>query len=276
MSQKLLQNYLKKWSLENPVHLTNTATAYLYHVDSRFGPAVLKIFTELGIKDESSGTDYLKACAGEGVVKLFAADEGAQLLELLHGEGFSKYNDQNASEIFVGILRNTFTCQNIAPNHKLRSLESLLNVFERIKTPTNLNILFDRAKNIFKQLSATQDRNVLLHGDLHHENVMKNQDGLYLCFDPKGFVGDPSYEIATILNNPTNSPQITLDLSVFKNRVEYFSNSLNLPVSRIIGYFYVYLCLSIAWSIEDGCNYQQESQLLQLIYPSVSEFFNID
>ena len=44
---------------------------------------------------------------------------------------------------------------------------------------------------------------VVLHGDLHHENVIveDRRDGSS-CFDPKGVIGHPGYDVAPLLGNP--------------------------------------------------------------------------
>lgn len=275
MSIKLLQKYSEKWSLSNPVHITNTATGYLYRVDTKFGPAVLKIFTKLGIKDESSGTYFLKYCNGKGVVKIYDYDEGAQLLELLHGDGIShltaRPTNETSLEVFTKIISKVHTTVLPSTLKKLRTVDHLLEVFDRIEIPNKLKYYFDNAIKLHKSLSKTHIRKVLLHGDLHHENVMKSQMGEYVCFDPKGLIGDPCYEFGTILANPVNRPDITLDPNIFQNRVKYFATKLNLSADRIISFAYVYLCLSIAWSVEDGFDYSETSELLEMVHQEINK-----
>ena len=42
---------------------------------------------------------------------------------------------------------------------------------------------------------------MVLHGDLHHDNVLRHGDG-WVVIDPHGYVGDAAVEPATMLYNP--------------------------------------------------------------------------
>ena len=83
--------------------------------------------------------------------------------------------------------------------------------------------ILSKARNLRDKLLDTTTKEVLLHGDLHHDNILKNgdresrcsskrengqatskplgEDG-WLVIDPKGFIGDPAFEPAAYLCNP--------------------------------------------------------------------------
>ena len=42
---------------------------------------------------------------------------------------------------------------------------------------------------------------MLLHGDLHHENIVLDQNRGYILIDPKGVVGDPVFELSRFILN---------------------------------------------------------------------------
>ncbi|MBI4899332.1 MAG: phosphotransferase, partial [Actinobacteria bacterium] len=50
------------------------------------------------------------------------------------------------------------------------------------------------------RLLADEPRAVV-HGDLHFENVLRGERWPWLVIDPKGFAGDPAYELAPMLWN---------------------------------------------------------------------------
>lgn len=50
-------------------------------------------------------------------------------------------------------------------------------------------------------LIDSQTERVLLHGDLHHENVILGPDG-WIVIDAKGLWGDPAFEAAAFVRNP--------------------------------------------------------------------------
>lgn len=65
--------------------------------------------------------------------------------------------------------------------------------------------LVDRAAELFDVLIDTTGTRVLLHGDLHHDNVLRaRRDGAptWLVIDPHGAVGDPGFDTAQLLWNP--------------------------------------------------------------------------
>ncbi len=52
-----------------------------------------------------------------------------------------------------------------------------------------------------QELLLSQGEPVLLHGDLHHYNLLQHQD-TWLAIDPKGVVGEREFEIGAFLRNP--------------------------------------------------------------------------
>ena len=48
---------------------------------------------------------------------------------------------------------------------------------------------------------STSKETVVLHGDLHHWNILSSEREPYLIIDPKGYFGDPGYEVGAFLAN---------------------------------------------------------------------------
>ncbi len=46
-----------------------------------------------------------------------------------------------------------------------------------------------KSKHLRDDLLKSTTKEVLLHGDLHHDNILKNGDS-WLVIDPKEFIGD--------------------------------------------------------------------------------------
>ena len=176
---ELIDYYSKHWSLNKVEKITETYTGYIYKVDSEYGPAVLKIFTEVGVKDEAGGSVFLRACSGNGSVSLYEYDEKAQLMEYLSGQNLYEYSkngrEDEATLVFVNIIKKNHKAQVIEDREKLTTLVDLFRLFDRLNPPENLNSTFKKAKVLSKYLLSTQTEEVLLHGDLHHENVLKNK-----------------------------------------------------------------------------------------------------
>jgi streptomycin 6-kinase len=61
--------------------------------------------------------------------------------------------------------------------------------------------LLTASKECALRLFAQSTTSVLLHGDLHHDNILHDGNA-WVAIDPKGLIGDPAYEIAPLLCNP--------------------------------------------------------------------------
>jgi streptomycin 6-kinase len=97
------------------------------------------------------------------------------------------------------------------------------------------------------------DEPVLLHGDLHHDNILAAGRHLWLAIDPKGIVGEPSYEVGALLRNPW--PQL-LDMPqpgrILAQRVDQLAAELGFDRARIVGWGVAQAVLSAWWCLEDG------------------------
>ena len=264
-----VDHYIQEWGLVNCEKLATTFTSDVFIADSRYGKVVLKILNKVGIEDELSGIFFLKNGQGRGAVNLFCHDEQALLMEYLPGENLYQYskmgNEAEASRVFCEIIKKIHSVKEIKDRAKLKDYTSLFEIFGRVQFSDDVSSLVSQGKYIAEKLVSSQTEEVLLHGDLHRENVASRANGEFVCFDPKGLYGDPAYELGTTLKNPWDYPQISQDLVIFQERAKYFSKELKLPVERIIGFAFVHLCLSIAWAIEDNDLYDHQLKLAQQV-----------
>jgi streptomycin 6-kinase len=106
--------------------------------------------------------------------------------------------------------------------------------------------LVELAESLFAELIPSMEAAVLLHGDLHHGNILSAQRHPWLALDPKGVVGEPAYEVGAFLRNPSPQPR-----RIQAWRVDQFSAELGLDRERVIGWGVAQAVLSAWWSIED-------------------------
>ena len=104
------------------------------------------------------------------------------------------------------------------------------------------------------QLLQTSEVDVLLHGDLHHDNILQNGEN-WLGIDPKGVIGEATYEVAAFIRNPmpellhhADTPNIIL------NRNTRFAEALELSERRILDWCFVQAVLAWVWALEDDCD----------------------
>lgn len=131
--------------------------------------------------------------------------------------------------------------------------------------PTHLLEKAISSKNV---LLASMTKQVFLHGDLHHGNILQNNNG-WLAIDPKGIVGDPEFEIAafdfmyiTELADNVNVKDI------FDSRINLLAQKSGLNAQRIKDWVFVRLILMAAWHIEDNGDPSSAIKLAEQLFRS--------
>ena len=93
---------------------------------------------------------------------------------------------------------------------------------------------------------------MLLHGDLHHYNVLFDNERGWVAIDPKGVVGELEYEIGAILRNPVELPELFADPAVVERRLKTLTGLLSLNYTRALIWSFAQAILSAIWGVEDG------------------------
>ena len=99
-----------------------------------------------------------------------------------------------------------------------------------------------------RELCAAAPATVALHGDLHHDNILRATRDDWLAIDPHGLAGDPGYEIGSLLFNPdphNRDPALT---ALVPRRVEQLADELAMPVERVVAWGFVKAVLSDVWT----------------------------
>ncbi|MFC4064908.1 aminoglycoside phosphotransferase family protein [Actinoplanes subglobosus] len=113
--------------------------------------------------------------------------------------------------------------------------------------------LVERAAGLFTELCASATGRVVLHGDLHHDNVLAAEREPWLAIDPHGVIGDPGYEIGALLYNPDPYAPHEPVLNAAEARIEQLADGLGMPVDRVVAWGFVQAVLAEVWTFEgDG------------------------
>lgn len=261
---RLVAAISSRLDLRNLKEVTNLTYNYVLSGFQGDNPIILK----LGLDSEGLAREAfaLKCFAGYGAVKVLSEDDGMLLLErAVHGTSVKSCfpdKEQESIEITCGVIKKLHQA-NIPMTYNFPHIKDWLMALDK-----DLNIpneYLKKARNLRDQLLKTADANVLLHGDLHHDNILQNADG-WLVIDPKGVIGEPAYEVATFIRNPipellnhTDAPNIVL------NRITRFSEDLKLSERRIIDWCFVQAVLAWVWALEDGCDISYFEQMIKVI-----------
>lgn len=117
--------------------------------------------------------------------------------------------------------------------------------FRQLTERSHADPLLDRAASIARDLLVEGGPSVVLHGDLHHGNVLE-LDGRWVAIDPKGLVGHPAFDVANVFCNPTEEAAIAR----IEPRLDLFAHRLGLDRERLASWVVAWCGLSLAWSTE--------------------------
>jgi streptomycin 6-kinase len=92
----------------------------------------------------------------------------------------------------------------------------------------------------------------VLHGDIHHRNIRQSARG-WLAFDPKGLVGERTYDCANTLCNPP-IPELAHNETRLLTNASILADALALDVSRVLAFTYAYACLNASQCLRIGAD----------------------
>ena len=111
--------------------------------------------------------------------------------------------------------------------------------------------LVAEAEEAFGGLLGSAGPDVILHGDLHHGNVLKAERAPWLVIDPKGVVGEREYEAGAFIRNPASLYSRPDGPGIVLRRVQQFAEELDADPQRIHGWAFAQAVLSAWWTYED-------------------------
>ena len=222
-------------------------------------PIVLK----LGVPNQelSSEIEALKIYAGRGCVGLLAsqADQGALLLErALPGSTLKTgvADDDQATRIAAHVMRILWRADPESDTFPTVAKWGL--GFRRLRTAFGgesgpfPESLMAQADAIYAEYVASSKPGVLLHGDLHHENILSDEVHGWLAIDPKGVIGEPAYEVGALLRNVKPSLLHEGNLrQICDRRTGILVEELGFERERIVGWGFSQAVLSAWWDYED-------------------------
>jgi len=237
--------------------------------------AVLKLGVPDGHLDPQA--QALRTFDGDGAVRLLADDptRGALLLELAEpGEMVARLVPGKDEEATAALVR---TGQRLhrppPPGCSLPDLSRESGSFRahlrRFPGDDPLpRHLVERAGALFDELCASAPDRQVLHGDLHHDNVLRAQREPWLAIDPFGIVGDPGYDCGALLYNPEPWRREDDLLALVPARIEQLADGFGIPEDRVVAWGFVMGVLSEVWTAQGtGTPGSRALDVATLLYP---------
>lgn len=245
-----LAAHIARWRLTPDGEPFETRSSWLCFVRRGNERAVLKAFKPGS--DETRSADILRHW-GDRAVRVYEGDASAMLVERIDPgaplAALSSVDDDRATNIWCDTLLGL---QVTPAPIGWKTLFDCGRSYNRpySEHPLLTRDLFERGKRDFIELCNTQSpRQFLLHGDLHHGNILEDQLRGWLVIDPKGYAGELEFEAASFLHNPTSEVR---NASRLERRVRTISERLKLNEERIVRWCFAHGVLSALWNVEEA------------------------
>jgi streptomycin 6-kinase len=218
-------------------------------------PVVLKVIKSRGEEWQAGG--ILEAFEGRGVVRVYEHVEGAMLVERLNpGHSLVTMALHGADDGATAALAETI--RKMAPRATFEGVPTVKDWgkgFDSYAASGDAQIprhLLSEAGRVYREMCGSERGARLLHGDLHHDNVLHDTERGWLAVDPKGVMGELEYEVGAALRNPYERPELFSEPPIILRRVDHFTRELGLDAGRVLSWAFAQTVLATIWLIEDG------------------------
>lgn len=253
---ELVHGVAEQWSLSVGPPFRDLSFSYV-------APATRADGTRCALKLGAPSTEFLSEIEalrywdGDGAVRLLEAEPSAAALLLERVEpgtrlsDLAAVDDDAATHATAEVVRRLW--RDPPEEHGLIDLSAWFRSLFRDQRGSEGSrgdqlpeALLTRAQELASHLLATSQP-VVLHGDLHHFNVLRSEARGWIAIDPKGLVGDRHFDVAAFLRNPKPLPRSTL-----RRRLDILTAELGLDRQRIRDWCFAEAVLNACWSLEDS------------------------
>jgi streptomycin 6-kinase len=245
----MFDRYLKRWNLTRDGIPIVTHSSDLLPVRQDGQPAMLKIAREA---EERRGASLMTWWDGKGAARVLAHDGDAVLLERATGQrSLTSMVHDGADDEASRILCDVAARLHAPRNRPLSDLIPLSAWFAELEpAAAKHGGVLAHAAEAARRLLNDQHEVGVLHGDLHHGNVLDFGPRGWLAIDPKRLLGERVFDFANIFRNP--------DLEIAKapgrlaRQATVIADAARVERTRLLCWVLAYAGLSTAWILNDG------------------------
>ncbi len=217
--------------------------------------------------EERRGSFLMSWWAGNGAARVIARTDDAVLLERATG----KRSLTELSRCGQDDQATQIICETIARLHQSHAgpppeLISLERWFDGLRAAaTRDNGIFARSATMAESLLSEPLDTTVLHGDIHHGNILDFGQRGWLAIDPKGLIGERYFDYANLFCNPDTAP------SHFKRRLDVVAAAAILDRTRLLQWIASWAALSAAWFLEEGMSPQSRITIAEMALEELAD-----
>lgn len=253
----MFRDHLNRWALTPDGEAIHTHGSDLLPVRFQGQPAMLKLARTA---EEQVGHAVMEWLGGVGAARVYAHEGAALLMERLT-------DDRPLAALAYGGQDDEATrilCAAAAELHRPRTgtpptVPHLHSWFRSLWAAEGAGGLFSLAATTARALLAEPHNDLILHGDIHHGNVLHSRGRGWLAIDPKGLRGERTFDYANILCNPDTS--WAARPGRLARQAHVIAEAAGLERARLLRWALAYAGLSAAWWQEDGDRLEAERVL---------------
>jgi streptomycin 6-kinase len=247
----VLAPYVERWHLVPDGAPFTTPTSALQPVVADGRAAMLKVATE---REEELGARLMVWWNGRGSAPVFEHDGPAIVLERAEGArslarmaAAGDDHDDEATRVLCSVASQLHAASGEPPEGLVGLDRWFRELFAYGETHGGF---FARAASVARGLVDDQREQVVLHGDIHHGNVLDFGADGWRAIDPKHVTGDRAFDFANILCNP--DAQVALAPGRLERQLAIICEQTAIERERMTAWTVAWCGLSAAWSAQPG------------------------
>lgn len=264
--KEALSHAIERWKLDDMEVIYEQSAKCVYSAGSKeFGPVILKADQDkLRLQSEYR---MLVRLSGHDSCKVYAFDESDGILleeRIIPGTVLrSEVSLEKRIQAFLRVFHEIHVPE--------RSGTTYLNWLEQIHAycagHQGAEEMAARAHRICKEIFEKYPDRVLLHGDLHHDNLLQRRDGSYAIIDPKGVVGPAILDMPRFMLNELDTSHSCPHEQHVEEVIRLLGEKTAYPAGDLRKLFYMETVLDNVWCMEDGEEMnRQEIELAASVY----------
>lgn len=241
---RVVEKYRKPWELSEIEFQKSLSTNSLifYAVSKQYGRVILKALINNGFDKEILAC---KLFQGENFCKIYeySLEDQVYIMErIMPADTLYESAPRNdrikiVGRIFKG-LHKTDIPDSAFPTYS-EWFEAGKEGTKNRKDCEELYQYLYSAERMLADIKQKYSRNLLLHGDLHHENILKNENGSYTVIDPKGVIGDPVFDLSRFILDEFRDDLTSEPKDVIIDFVQKLGDSVGIPCEILLRCLYI-------------------------------------